>query len=260
MNAVEKPAVLVIENEHYMYGLREGYYPEEKKAYEETMSLEVMTRKQVDELWGKDVLAKQSSAPIAQTYVLNKVEGRYYPTDSPSLSRDLAASRALAYKTMLKMMGAIEIVLKKNSEECSATQRESEVEASGEYGVVGANSKYNSKHEQSAQEAFSSSIEFKDNVGRPRPVDDVRRWVLEKGLMEDSVVRSWMEEYAIYGGQMSGTENYEVAYLTELDTASQIHAALQAKIPKAMVCANLKYETKARSTYKITEVLRVRFS
>lgn len=260
MNAVEKPEVLVIENEDYMYGLREGYYPEEKKAYDEAMNLEVMTLKQVVELWGKDVLAKQSSALRAQSYVLNKVEGRYYPTDSPSLSRDLATSRALAYKTMLKMMGAIEIGLKKEQRECRTTQREFGVEASGEYGVVGANSKYDSKREQSAQEAFSSCIEFKDTLSRPRPVSEVKRWVLEKGLMEDSVVRSWMEEYEMYGGQMSGTENYEVTYLSELDTVSQIHAGLQARIPKAMVCANLKYETKARSTYKIMDVLRVRFT
>ena len=211
--------LLVIVDEDYLYGLTHGYYPKDKETADQNSCLLISSRQ-----------AKNSylihHPKENNIYYKNPYSDQYLDLNSSKTEDLLILSKCVALKEMLLMLGAYSA--KVEDEVSHKDSIEKNIDGGASHPAAGAEVSYSSSSSQAIN--IKVSIEFGANNSPIKPIDDIKSYAQEHGLLYDNdsylIVNPWIERIE-QNRRFPDYERITISYLTEYEYALNIAAKLK---------------------------------
>lgn len=218
----QHPQVLLFADEDFIYGLNrpQTYYPDVKNQID-------LGNLIVDNLLNSSKY-KLDSNPIgdgSDLYIYNRYCGRYLKSTNSDLLITLIGDQNYAVKEALVCLGAKHIVIREESQ--NVNDRSVTVENNTGSKAV--------KVDASAHVSWNLSVDIKSQIeyinaeNHPLSHDKIENFLCEHGLIGDTKLEMLLARLK-ERGSLSGTEKYEVSYLSEVKNAVDVSLAIKARI------------------------------
>lgn len=215
-----KPELLIVANEELSYGMKHGYYPDFlhniKSGNLDVLSMEEATQEN---------LSKRPMGNGMDFYIYNPYFDQYISMWDSDILNKLVSDKSYAIKETLVRMGAKDIILKEETSDSESTHYNIQNKTSLEL----ANADVSIDYDYSSSVNLKSYIESHDVNRIPKEYLKVKEFMIKHGLWGDAKLRLLLERLK-EDGQLSGTEKYEVTYLSEIKNALNIAANINYKL------------------------------
>lgn len=213
-NTKMKPELLIVTNEELTYGMENGYCPDFSQNIKNG-NLSVLS---LDEARNEN-LSKRPLGNGMDFYVYNPYNNQYVCMWDSDILNKFVSDKSYAIKEALVRMGAKDIILKEDMSDSDNTHYNIQNKASLQL----ANADVSIDYESSSSVNLKSCIESHDINRKPKEYQKVKDFMIKHGLRGDTKLNLLLERLK-EDGQLSGTEKYEVTYLSEIKSALNIAA------------------------------------
>lgn len=243
-----KPKTLVLADDDFVNGVKKGYYPE-YDSQRRANNLEFVSLSEVienPELWQLDKTDKEEAV-----FILDPYTQTYIRTDNSDLYRTVITDKAIAFQRALLNMGARCVILTKMIHE--AKKETSNVETNGgKKGLFNFKGTANLKKGEEIDLSAKLCTFRKEN--NPKSIENVKKHLLETGLMNDPVLKDLFNELA-ETGKINEFKRIDFHFKSELDSALDIAASLD----YGPISGSLSVSREQFKTYEIRQSLTVYF-
>lgn len=241
------PQVLLFADEDLVGGLnrQQTYYPEIKRQVD-------LGNLMVAE-YSNSHLFKIDTPPVADgsdLYVYNKYSGVYIKSTSQDLLNKLIEDQSIAVKETLVRMGAKHIVISEGQHNADKSKIKGDADVKTPVTSV----KVNSELSWNRSVDVDSKVEYENDQNRACKPSEVEQFMASHGMTGDTKLELLLDRMKSVGS-LSGTETYEVSYLSEVDNAISVSLKINARI----FSSKLNFESLHQHEYRIKKVLKVTF-
>lgn len=246
-----RPQVLIFVDDVFHYGLEQGMYPDlANKVRYGLVQVEKLSDFK-DGLWNIDKLPFGGE----DIYFLNPYTEQYQAVgnineDEASLQMKLVTDKATVIKEAFVRMGAkiVEVV---DSVKDTETNKMG-AEASGGKGGCEAGAELDKSKDLSVK--IDSTIKSEDPNREPKSYEEVKKYVVEHGLGDDTCIATLLSRLKS-DGRISGSEHYECTFLSELKSSLDIAA----HVNTPLIHGSAKFGSIKSGIHEISKTIHLEF-
>lgn len=240
----QKPQLIIVPDEDYLYGLAHGAYPEYNKELE-SGKLKVLSKEVATSEYGISLPEEN------RIYVRNVFDGTYRDITAESTEMTFIIAKAVAIRETMIMLGAYSVELIHNIKHI----QDSDVKV-GANGRKGPTTVSVNGHQGAHKELdLESTIKLNPYPRSAKSAEEIRQYAYSHGLGNESTIIAWIERLQ-RDGKLVGSEEMEVSFLEELSVARD--AALSLGLVQCEAGFNI--ESLQKETHKFYEKIAVCFS
>ena len=255
LKPVNKPELLIVEDQEFVDAIEFGYYPDLSSTLKEHAGeVGVLSAEKAMEMWGDDIFIKSHKKAY---YILNKYDGKYYSLETSDLSTTFVLQKAQLYKEALMKLGAKSISISRTERETTQKEKESNYKGEINTPVVQVNANYESEKKSDFLQEIESVLTVEQPNNKPKSEGEIRKYLSERGLMDDLSLNRWLEQLDSLVGRK---ETMKLSFLTELDEVNKTALEINGNFNK-LYSASFSSDCKSRckKTYSVVEMLEVQF-
>ncbi|MBP9995621.1 MAG: hypothetical protein KBT67_11935 [bacterium] len=218
-----KPQILIFVDDDFQYGLEQGMYPDlANKTKFGTVQVENLSSYK-ESLWNVNTPPSGDK----DIYFLNPYTEQYLAIgsvaeDNDSLTMKLVMDKSSVIKEVFVKMGAKRITLVDTIKDNDKSETHGGF--SGGNNVIGGGGNMEYNKELSVE--INNIIKSHDPEREPKPYEEVKQYVIDHGLGDDGQIKSLLDRLKS-DGRISGTEEYDCTFLSELKSSLKIAAHIE---------------------------------
>ncbi len=239
----DKPQLIIVPDEDYLYGLTHEAYPEYNKELK-SGKFKVLSKEVATNEYGISLPEEN------RIYVRNVFDGTYRDITAENTERCFIEAKAVAIREVLVMLGAQSAELVHSVKHLQ--DKDLKVGATGKKGPGSGNVDYHQNKQKKVN--IDAIIKLEPFTRTAKTAEEVRKYAFTHGLGNDSTIIAWIDRLE-RDHKLEGPESIDVTFLEELTVARD--AALNLKLVQCEAGFNI--DSINKETHSFYEKISVDF-
>lgn len=245
---MNKPELVIVADEILAYGINQEYYPSMDKALAIGKIAIVPLESNLDEY----NLSQTPTGDGNDVYVLNPYVNNYVLLWDPQILDTFITDKCFAIKEALGKMGAKRVTMTKDIKDEDSKNIKVKDSVKAKMNVAKGN--VNAEYDRKQTVNIESKIEYHDPNRIARPVEEIRQFLKDHGLMSEGKLILLLERLETEG-EIHGSEKYTTTFCSELANAFKLGSTVDCKLFNN----NLDLSVTSNHVHTVSETLEIEF-